>query len=264
MYQQLDPQRVLETTERLARRVHERFPDRGLAGVADEVVAVTRATGELADWLRRPLRSLRLGAWTVTVILVAGLVVLFAQLNLSLRVESAAELFQGIESLVNDVVFAGVAIWFVLSIEGRVKRRRALAMLVRLRALAHVIDMHQLSKDPIRSTSGLEATASSHEQGLQGPLLARYLDYCSELLSVLGKLAAMLAQQFDDPVTLSTVDEIEALTTGLSRKVWQKIMLVERDEGVVAPMATAVVAPPPTPAVPPPEPEASPVLPSPA
>jgi hypothetical protein len=56
--------------------------------------------------------------------------------------------------------------------------------------------------------------------------MARYLDYCSELLSIIGKIAALHVQKFDDPVVLDAVDDIEDLTNGLSRKVWQKIALL--------------------------------------
>jgi nucleoside-diphosphate-sugar epimerase len=41
-----------------------------------------------------------------------------------------------------------------------------------------------------------------------------------------GKLAALYLQRSDDAVVLSTVDEIEGLTTGLSRKIWQKLMII--------------------------------------
>jgi hypothetical protein len=56
--------------------------------------------------------------------------------------------------------------------------------------------------------------------------LGRYLDYCSEMLSVTSKIAALYVERFDDPVTLAAVNEIETLTAGLSRKIWQKITLL--------------------------------------
>jgi len=37
---------------------------------------------------------------------------------------------------------------------------------------------------------------------------------------------ALYVQKFDDGVALSAVNEIEDLTTGLSRKIWQKIMIL--------------------------------------
>jgi len=60
------------------------------------------------------------------------------------------------------------------------------------------------------------------------PELGRYLDYCSELLSVISKLSALLVQYFNDEVLLGAVNEIEGLTTGLSGKIWQKIQLLKR------------------------------------
>ena len=56
--------------------------------------------------------------------------------------------------------------------------------------------------------------------------LARYLDFCSEMLSLTGKVAALYVQNFEDSVALQAVNEIEDLTTGLSRKIWQKLTIV--------------------------------------
>ena len=55
--------------------------------------------------------------------------------------------------------------------------------------------------------------------------LARYLDYCSEMLSLTGKVAALYVQNFEDGVALQAVNEIEDLTTGLSGKIWQKLTI---------------------------------------
>jgi hypothetical protein len=56
--------------------------------------------------------------------------------------------------------------------------------------------------------------------------LSRYLDYCSEALSLAGKVAALYLKGFDDPVALQAVNEVEDLTTGLSRKIWQKLTIL--------------------------------------
>ena len=87
--------------------------------------------------------------------------------------------------------------------------------------------MHQLMKDPERLASSQPNTASSPVRALTASQLGRYLDYCSELLSVISKIAALHVQHFNDPVTLAAVNEIEALTSGLSGKVWQKITLLD-------------------------------------
>ena len=58
--------------------------------------------------------------------------------------------------------------------------------------------------------------------------LTRYLDYCCEGLSLLSKVGAVYVQDFQDPATLSAVNDVESLTTGLSRKIWQKIVVLDR------------------------------------
>jgi hypothetical protein len=119
----------------------------------------------------------------------------------------------------------------MFSIEGRIKRKRALDLIAQLRSLAHVIDMHQLNKDPDRVGPSYEFTPSSPKPALTPAQLTRYLDYCSEMLSIIGKIGALCVQDFDDPVTLAAVDQLEDLCSGLSRKIWQKIMILDRVPG---------------------------------
>ena len=68
---------------------------------------------------------------------------------------------------------------------------------------------------------------------MSGAELARYFDYCSEMLSLIGKVAALYVQGFSDPVALQAVDDIENMTTALSRKIWQKIMILEQADSDV-------------------------------
>jgi len=64
--------------------------------------------------------------------------------------------------------------------------------------------------------------------------LFHYLDYCSEMLAVIGKIGAIYACNLNDSVALAAVDEVEGPTTGLSRKIWQKIMILNLKERSVA------------------------------
>jgi len=57
--------------------------------------------------------------------------------------------------------------------------------------------------------------------------LNRYLDYCSDALALISKIAALYVQGFQDPVLLDAVDDVEDLTAGFSRKIWQKITILE-------------------------------------
>ena len=128
--------------------------------------------------------------------------------------------------MLNELVLLGVAVFFLGSIEGRIKRRTALRWLHQLRSVAHIVDMHQLTKDPDRLLVERQDTASSPQRLMTSGELGRYLDYCSELLSVTSKVAALFMQHVGDSVVLQSVNEIEDLTNGLSRKIWQKITLL--------------------------------------
>jgi hypothetical protein len=115
---------------------------------------------------------------------------------------------------------------FLVTIEARVKRRRALRAIHELRAIAHVIDMHQLTKDPEWVLQRGRESVIVPRRAMSLFELSRYLDYCSEALSLTGKVAAVYVQRFDDPVALAAVNEVETLTTGLSRKIWQKLSVL--------------------------------------
>src|SRR5258706_555002 len=83
-------------------------------------------------------------------------------------------------------------------IDARRRRRMCLEALHEMRAMAHIVDMHQLTKDPEIVTSRGPGTPSSPERPLDRFELGRYLDYCSEMLSLIGKVAALYVQGFPD------------------------------------------------------------------
>jgi hypothetical protein len=245
-YRQLDESQILRTLERLRDRIGERFPDAGLHKVSKDLLALARETSACVDYLRQPNWRLRIVAGLATVGMVALLTALALSIRMPTGVSGIADVVQAIEAAVNDVIFVGIAVYFLATIETRLKRRRALKVIHQLRSLAHIVDMHQLTKDPERVLSGHPDTPSSPARTMSLPELGRYLDYCSELLSMTSKLAALLVQYFDDPVVLSGVNEIEGLTTGLSRKIWQKITILERalarSAGRAAPDASPAMA----------------------
>lgn len=228
-YRKIDSAKVVATGQTLGKRIAERFPGSALAEIATEFVALARSTSATAEWLAEPHRLVRASTALGLAILAAASGAAIWSLDLRMEAFSTlSDLAQGLEAAVGDAVFIGVAVFFLLSIESRVKRRRALAVIHELRAMAHIIDMHQLSKDPERLGGRGEDTESSPERHLSPFELTRYLDYSSELLALISKLGAILVQGFDDPVTLNAVNEIEELTSGMSRKIWQKITIVDR------------------------------------
>jgi hypothetical protein len=222
---QLDPERIIATVDRLHRRIGERFPDAGLRGVAERLLEVSEQAKERSDWFSKPIVWLRILTATIIALILFGLgisVVAFEHDD----VRTFAEFVPMLESAINDIILIAMAIFFLISLESRIKRTRALAAIHELRTIAHVIDMHQLTKDPERLLLKGRETASSPRPKMTVFELTRYLDYCSELLSLNGKIAALYIQNFDDSVALASVTEVENLSNDLSRKIWQKLMIL--------------------------------------
>jgi hypothetical protein len=227
----LDADKILATLDRLAARVRERFPAAGLNHVLAELQALGADTRTRAEWVSRPNRLLRVAAAALAVLLLVVLIGAAMSLRVPGRIDNVGSLMQAVEATVNDIVFVGIAIWFLATIETRLKRRVALRGIHELRSLAHVVDMHQLTKDPEHVLGPGPATSSSPERTMTRFELARYLDYCSEILSLVSKLAALYIQAFDDRTVLAAVSDVQGLTTGLSGKIWQKIMILDTAAG---------------------------------
>jgi hypothetical protein len=231
VYRELNPDRIVETSEMLQRRIEERFPGSSLGRLAAELRDVARAAQQVAAWLGRPIWWVRIGVGLSLAILAFLVIVALQVVNLDMTGIGFSETAQGVEAAVNNLVFVAIAIYFLLGVEARIKRARALKELHVLRSMAHVVDMHQLTKDPER-LSGIAGagtdTASSPKRDMTPFQLTRYLDYSSELLAILSKVAAIYVQRFNDAETLRAAGDIEDLTVGLSRNIWQKIMILDR------------------------------------
>lgn len=225
-YRRLDPELTVATVAQLVRRIEERFPDSGLVHVCEQLLAIARETREKAERIARPLVVLRIALGAVVLAILGVLVYTLAQVDLDVSTRSAADLVQVLEASMNAVALIGAAIFFLVTIENRVKRSRALAALHELRSMAHVIDMHQLTKDP--KIPGVEPvdTPSSPRRTFDDFQLARYLDYCTEMLALLGKIATLYAQSSTDREVTSVVNDIEVLTSGLTRQIWDKIQAI--------------------------------------
>ncbi len=228
-FDRLDAAPVRATVERLEQRIAARFPDRGLRRVAGDLVELARDVAEGSTAIRGRVHGVRLAARALSALVIAATVaVLVVALNDAVTTgpDHSFDWVPLIESTINDLVFAGLAIFFLHALPGRLERGHLLDLLHRLRSLAHIVDMHQLTKDPERLRPDFPATDASPQLDLDADQLGRYLDYCAELLSMVGKGAALCAQESDDALVLDTVSEVEALTSDLARKIGQKIALL--------------------------------------
>ena len=218
---ELNEKKLVETIGRIRDRIGTRFPDSGLCDVAGKIETLTREAVKKAEAIRRPDWRLRV---LVGLVFLLAIVAIIAQAPTR---EDQVSFWKATFQFL-DVTKVGTAVLmatpiFLITLETRLKRHRALKAIHELRALAHIIDMHQLTKSP----DGIRPVDVAGKT-LDAGGMAVYLNYCTELLALISKLGQLYVQDFSDATVLAAVDRFEELTNGLSNKMWQKIMILDR------------------------------------
>lgn len=213
-YKHLRADKLIETADRLASRIVGRFPEASLGKVAVSVAEVVRNAVATAEKINQPNWWIRGG-----LIGAAALVVIMAVLIAFALRDQTDTLLRVLEPLRLAPLYLGAIVVFFWTLETRYKRGKAVKAIHELRGLAHIIDMHQLTKDPECSP---ESDPAYNREGV-----CHYLNYCSEMLALLSKIGQLYVEDFPDGTTLAAVDQLENLTTGLSQKIWQKVMILD-------------------------------------
>jgi len=231
-YRALDPDKVVETIGLLRHRIVERFAGAGLGEVCAELLLLAGENSARAEKIASRNIPLRLSIVVLLAAGVAGLAFIVSLFDVfSKSADNVYSVLQGVEAAANLIVLMGAGVFFLTRIEERLKRYAALRALHELRSIVHVIDMHQLTKDPSATVSVAGNTPSSPARTLSRYEVTRYLDYCSEMLSLTSKVAVLFAQGFPDPAVTEAVSDIERIAAGLSQKIWQKIIVLESQGG---------------------------------
>ncbi|MEQ8823021.1 MAG: hypothetical protein RIC14_01460 [Filomicrobium sp.] len=234
-YRSLNPEYLITTVEKLERRITERFPGCGLSKVCAELSEIARNSQRKVALASEPNIPLRIGVAIVFVIGVALLAYVASYITVKSETENLYGVLEGIDAAVNTLIVTGAGIYFLTTLEGRWHRELALKDLHELRSIVHVIDMHQLTKDPSRTATVGTSTPSSPKREMTPFELSRYLDYCTEMLSLAAKIAALYAQGTRDPLIIETASDLGQITANISNKIWQKINMVQQTIAVEPP-----------------------------
>ena len=240
----LEPTKLVRTIKELEKRILADFGERGLTWVCRELCSAAEKARERGIRLRRPnwpLRAVPFAATALvvylTVMISSSIAIVDAKIDKVIQ-QDIRDLLKALQNLMNHAAlpialaiplpFVLATFAFIGNLEGRWKRKRALRYLHELRSIIHVIDMHQLPKDPHGVPDGTDPDFISGER------LIKYLDYCSELLSMSAKVAALYAESSRDAVVIATVSDLGQITSNLSSAIWQKINIVERNMAAAA------------------------------
>ena len=227
-YAELRGAEIRATIHKLQQRIVVRFPGSGLSRISIDLGELAESAEHEIAWLRKPLWLARLGAigGILGIAAIAGGLG-FAAISRPLDMGALSEFLQGVEAAANGVILLAVGTFFMLTLEIRIKRRAVLKALYRLRSVIHVVDMHQLTKDPEFVAWPGGPADRAGEPMLTRFQMVRYLDYCSELFALSSKVAALYSQRMNDAVVVAAVNEIESLAATLSQKIWQKITILD-------------------------------------
>lgn len=225
-YRSLAAPRIIDTATALKGRIMDRFPNAGLNKIAREVEVVALESAKRASWCAEAQWQIRSLAIALSLAGIVGIIAVVSQIHVKMGAETISQLLQDIYNALNDTILFAIGLFFLWGWERRIKRERALKAMHELRSLAHIVDMHQMTKD--HECLFTDATSQAAAKGLMTTQdLVRYLIFCGDLLALLAKISALYAQELEDATVLSAVTEIENLTTALSQKIWQRITLVE-------------------------------------
>ncbi len=175
-FRRLDPGKIIDTVRSLRDRIEDRFPGSGLGKVVAELLMVAEETVTRTRWIQRPHLPLRAAAAVLSLGIIALVIALLFNIH-QFQFNDFTNSVQALDASISSVVFVGAAILFLLSWENRIKRSRSLKAIHELRALAHIVDMHQLTKDP-ESALRSQSPVFSPKRALTAFELTRYLDYC--------------------------------------------------------------------------------------
>jgi hypothetical protein len=215
----LAPDKLISTSAALTAWIDRDFNHAHLALVAANVHRLTQEAVVTAQRIRRPIWPLRIGIWGVVLAFVVGAVYQLVTHRLD-------EILHFLDETKGAALYLGAFLLAFITLEVRLKRRRALKAVNELRAVAHIVDMHQLAKDQNIEEFRERTTPEKMES---------YLHACIALLALLSKIGQLYVEHFPDTVATQSVNDFEMITTGLSNKIWMKVLNLRRsDVGLAA------------------------------
>jgi hypothetical protein len=226
----LDPAKIIQTAENLARRVSSRFPESNLAGLAADLAEIARETDERARQARQPIPLVRTAGGLAGLLGVWGLWFLVGRIqthlvNANLEFDSITDLFEAADAGFNILIALAGALWFLVTIEARVKRKQALEHIGELLEFIQLIDVTQLYYTPELYKSNLPPDSA------QSRFDHTYLLFCNEMLGVIGNLAPLYTRgNMDDAVWRATSDVV-TLVNAIEGRLFAKSEAVRLANG---------------------------------
>jgi hypothetical protein len=208
----LDAGKIIETAKNLADEINVRLPGTNLAVLAGALAALAVATEERGRQARRPFLAIRALSGLAIGVVFVGLWFLARHIHARWEFGTMNNVFDAINTGFNLLVLLAGALWFLVTIEARIKRKEALGFIEELREFAHVIDVTQLyyTPDLYRSRNGARPCNPAIDE--------TYLLYCTQMLGVISNLAPLYTRGATGDSILRAASEVQMLAMAIITK----------------------------------------------
>jgi len=206
----------METAENLASDIGEKLPGSSLAGLAVELAQIAHATVERARQARNPIYAIRVVSLLAICASLLGLWYLLDHIHTRWEFGTITEVFEAADAGFNLLVLLAGALWFLITFENRIKRKRALESIEELREFIHVIDVTQLFYTPLVYSPDPAAARTSVTFDYT------YFLYCTQMLAVISNLAPLYTRGAAGDSILRAASEVEMLANAITAKLLSK------------------------------------------
>ncbi len=216
----LDPARIIETAENLVQQIGQRLPRSNLASIAAELARIARDTDQRVHQAHRPILAIRFASVTAIVTSLLGLWYLLHHIHTRWEFGTVTDLFEAADAGFNLLVLLAGALWFLITLEARIKRKKVLQSIQELRELIHVIDATQLYYTP---------ELYNHDAASpRTPWIFdhTYLLFCTQMFAVISNLAALYTRDEAGDSIMRAASHLEMLANALSHKLYSKAEMV--------------------------------------
>ena len=216
----LDPSRIIKTAENLAQRIGQALPGSNLHELAEELVRIARDTDRRVQQASQPIVAIRFASVSAIGASLLGLWYLVNRIDVPWEFKNITDLFEAADAGFNLLVVVAGALWFFITLESRLKRKKALEFIQELREFIHVIDTTQLYYTP--ELYNHEHANPSYAQRFDHT----YLLLCSQMIALITNLAALYTRGAAGDSIMRAASEVEMFGAALTDKLYSKAEFV--------------------------------------
>ena len=178
-----------------------------------ELLSIAQTTENRIKEATRPIYSIRVFSTLAIGASFVGLWLILKHINTRWEFGTITEIFESADACFNLVVLLAGLLWFLFTLEARIKRKRVLGYISELREFAHLIDVTQLYYTPDLYESDPDSNRSSLK------LDYTYLFLCTQMLAVISNLAPLYTKSASSDSIWRAASDVETLSNDIATKL---------------------------------------------